>query len=96
VIQHHPYRSGTDFRGEFVRRLAHKGSILFGSWSLRQTRSGSILLDKVSLRHLGDTHSSRSSLGKASSGDFGRSLVIAQKGKTHSERPLGESSGETC
>ena len=31
VIQHHPYRSGTDFRREFVRRLAHKGSILFGS-----------------------------------------------------------------
>jgi hypothetical protein len=41
VIQHHPHRSGTDFRGKLVRRLAHNGSILFGSWSLRQTRGGS-------------------------------------------------------
>jgi hypothetical protein len=42
VIQHHPHRSGTDFRGKLVRRLAHNGSILFGSWSLRQTRGGSL------------------------------------------------------
>jgi hypothetical protein len=41
VIQHHPNRSGSDLRGEFVRRFAHNGSILFGSWSLRQTRGGS-------------------------------------------------------
>jgi len=41
VIQHHPNRSGSDLRGEFVRRLAHNSSILFGSWSLRQTRRGS-------------------------------------------------------
>jgi len=44
VIQHHPYSSGTDFRREFVRRFAHNGSIPFGSWSLRQTRSGSVHL----------------------------------------------------
>ncbi|MFN8891284.1 MAG: hypothetical protein ACK53N_17070, partial [Alphaproteobacteria bacterium] len=42
VIQHHPNRSGSDLRGEFVRRFAHNGSILFGSWSLRQTRGGSM------------------------------------------------------
>lgn len=41
VIQHHPHRTGTDFRREFVRRLAHKGSILFGSWSRWLTRGGS-------------------------------------------------------
>ncbi|MFN7306040.1 MAG: hypothetical protein ACK5V0_03790, partial [Alphaproteobacteria bacterium] len=41
VIQHHPHRSGADLRREFVGRLAHKGSIIFGSWSLRQTRGGS-------------------------------------------------------
>jgi transposase len=42
VIQHHPHRSGTDLRREFVRRRAHNGSILFGSGSLRQTQGGSI------------------------------------------------------
>ncbi len=42
MIKHHPHRSGTDFRGKFVRRLAHKGSILLGSWSLRQIRSRSL------------------------------------------------------
>lgn len=41
VIQDHPYRSGTDLGGELVRRVACHGSILFGSWSLRQSRSGS-------------------------------------------------------
>jgi len=45
VIQHHPHRSGTDLRREFVRRLAHNGSILFGSGSLRQTRGGSSRLN---------------------------------------------------
>src|SRR5690606_21861106 len=29
-------------RGKLVRRFARHGSILFGSWSLRQTRGGSI------------------------------------------------------
>ncbi|MCZ8271322.1 MAG: hypothetical protein O9306_12315 [Beijerinckiaceae bacterium] len=43
MIQHHPDRSGADLRRKFVRRLAHNGSIVFGSWSLRQTRSGSLL-----------------------------------------------------
>ncbi|WP_220032363.1 integrase core domain-containing protein, partial [Pseudoroseicyclus aestuarii] len=30
-----------DLGGELVRRLAHDGSILLKSWSLRQTRGGS-------------------------------------------------------
>jgi hypothetical protein len=41
VIQHHPYSSGSDFRDEFVLRLAHNGSILFGSWSPWLTWGGS-------------------------------------------------------
>ena len=46
VIQHHPYRTGTDLGRNFSYRLAHECSTLFGRWSLRQTRGGSIRLTK--------------------------------------------------
>src|SRR5690606_38464805 len=42
VIQHHPHGTLAHLRGKLVRRFARHGSILFGSWSLRQTRGGSI------------------------------------------------------
>jgi hypothetical protein len=42
VIQHQPHRSLAHFRGKLVRRLARHGSILLRSWSLRQTRGGSL------------------------------------------------------
>jgi hypothetical protein len=41
VIQHHPHGTLAHLRGKLVRRFARHGSILFGSWSLRQTRGGS-------------------------------------------------------
>jgi hypothetical protein len=41
MIQHHPHRPGSNLRAEFVRRFARHGSILLGSWSLRETRRGS-------------------------------------------------------
>jgi hypothetical protein len=37
VIENHPHRTLTDFRGILVRRFAHDGSILLRSWSLRET-----------------------------------------------------------
>src|SRR5712675_3749389 len=42
VVQNHPNRTGPDFRREFVRRLACHGSHLLKSWSLRQSRGGSV------------------------------------------------------
>src|SRR3979490_535122 len=42
VVQNHPNRTGPDFRREFVRRLACHGSHLLKSWSLRQSRGGSL------------------------------------------------------
>jgi hypothetical protein len=45
VLQHYPHRPVTDFRRKFVRRRTRHGSILFGSWSLRQTRGGSVLAE---------------------------------------------------
>ena len=41
MIQHHPHGALADLGRELVRRLARHGSILLGSWSLRQTRGGS-------------------------------------------------------
>src|SRR3979411_2544745 len=43
VVQTHPNRTGPDFRREFVRRLACHGSHLLKSWSLRQSRGGSLM-----------------------------------------------------
>src|SRR5690606_12431683 len=42
VLQHHPHGTLALLRGKLVRRFARHGSILFGSWSLRQTRGGSM------------------------------------------------------
>src|SRR3978361_2167433 len=42
VFQHHPHRSVANFGRELVCRGTCHGSILFGSWSLRQTRGGSL------------------------------------------------------
>src|SRR5690606_30499796 len=42
VIQHHPHGTLAHLRGKLVRRFARHGSILFGSWSLWQTRGGSL------------------------------------------------------
>ncbi|MGP2492647.1 type IV toxin-antitoxin system AbiEi family antitoxin domain-containing protein [Mesorhizobium sp. PUT5] len=41
VIEYQPHRTLAHLRGKLVRRFAHHGSILLGSWSLRQTRGGS-------------------------------------------------------
>ncbi|WP_425280296.1 integrase core domain-containing protein [Roseivivax halodurans] len=48
VVENHTNRSLADLRGELVRRLAHDGSSLLKSWSLRQTRGGSDRLPTAS------------------------------------------------
>ena len=40
VVQSHPYRTGTDLRTKFVRRLARHDSSLLESQNLQQTRGG--------------------------------------------------------
>ena len=42
MVQHHPCRPGPNLRAELARRLARHGSSLLGSWSLRETRRGSV------------------------------------------------------
>jgi hypothetical protein len=49
VIEYQPHRTLAHLRGKLVRRFAHHGSILLGSWSLRQTRGGSDLIAHGSL-----------------------------------------------
>jgi hypothetical protein len=44
VAKHHRHSALAHLGGEFVRRLDRHGSILFGSWSLQQTRRDSLYL----------------------------------------------------